>query len=91
MKGELTTTQIFLIIVFLIGLVVFIIGALWFKGYGISVITSLPGLIPELLDYEKKSKKKTKGLSLSWTAICLFLAVIFFAIVFSLYAAFFPQ
>jgi len=90
MRGELTTNQIFLIIVFLIGLVIFILGALWFKGYGLNVITSLPGLIPGLLSMGPR-KYKRKGISLSWTTICLLLAVIFFAIVFGLYMAFFPQ
>jgi hypothetical protein len=90
MKGELTTTQIFYIIVFLIGIVIFIILALWFKGYGLNVITTLPGLIPGLALTGRKRCKKKKGFSLTMSAIWLMLAVAFIIITFMVYNAIFP-
>jgi hypothetical protein len=90
MKGELTTTQIFYIIIFLIGLVIFIIGALWFKGYGLNVITTLPGLISGIVLFKGKTAKNNKGLSLTMNAVWLLLAVAFIIIVLMVYNTIFP-
>lgn len=74
-KGELTTTQVFYILVFLIAVVVFIALALWGKDYGINVIDMIAGMVPGAVIFQ--GRKRKKGLSITMNAIWFLLAVIF--------------
>lgn len=92
-KGDLTTPQIFWIVVFLLTVIVFIGAAMWLKGYGTDVIRMIPGLATGLLRKgkggllcePKSSSRKSpaakspciKGLSLNMTTLRLIIAVIF--------------
>ena len=78
-KGELTTTQIFYIVAFLIAVVVFIAIALWGKGYGLNVIDMIAGMVPGTVFF--RGSKSRKGLSITMNAIWFLLAVIFIVLV----------
>lgn len=74
MKGDITTNQIFWIIVFLISLVIFIGAALWLKGYGTDVIHTLPSFLPGVFFYKRE---RQKGLSITLNMVLAILAVLF--------------
>jgi len=79
MRKGIETNILFWIIVFLIGLVIVILLALWFLGYGKDVINILPGLIPGIF-LGKKGRGK-KGLSPNMDTVWFILLVFFFIIV----------
>jgi len=78
-KGELTTTQVFYIVAFLIAVVVFILIALWGKGYGTNVIDMIAKMVPGIVLF--KGKNNRKGLAITMNAIWFLLALFFIVIV----------
>ncbi|MGC9310139.1 MAG: hypothetical protein ACP5E4_00250 [Candidatus Aenigmatarchaeota archaeon] len=91
MKGEITTSQIFWIIVFLITLVVFIGAAMWLKGYGVNVIHMLPGFLPGLSFAGGSAGKnlaerwRAKGLSVTMNTIWLLMLLLLIIMVLAVF------
>jgi hypothetical protein len=86
MKGELTTQQIFAIVVMLIAIVIFIAMALWFKGYGSDFVRTLPGMIPGFFIAKRRLKGLDINMSILEFIMLLFLVVIVITFSYMLYS-----